>query len=221
MIEQKLEQDRQNLKKEKELFAQQQFFSSEEDIRLKQQEAELTKRASDLEAQETALCHRLEKSEPLFKLQQDLEQERISNEQKQEEIMHLQNQLQVQLAISQKYGFDPVRDAFKSTLKAIKRHHKDCSKLFPTCYICYAWYEEAEIIETLHKWLKRLQHDLKHAGITVFLDVRSMQLNMDETMKKKIESSDYIFVICTPRLKKIKWKMGLRTSYLNCSILVT
>jgi hypothetical protein len=44
-----------------------------------------------------------------------------------------------------------------------------------------------------------LQDDLQRARLTVFLDLRDMQGNLDSTMRKHLEQSDFVIPILTPK----------------------
>jgi len=71
----------------------------------------------------------------------------------------------------------------------------------PKCFISYAWEVDERKKENQQKWLIKFRDHLLKLNVKVFLDLRDMELNMDDTMKFNIIDSDFIFIICTPRYK--------------------
>jgi len=81
-------------------------------------------------------------------------------------------------------------------------------------FISFAWETTPDKREFIQTWLTRLQEDLLHAGFAdVFLDIKNMSGNLQETMRKGLANSQVIFFICNPRfvarLKEADKERGL------------
>jgi len=81
-------------------------------------------------------------------------------------------------------------------------------------FISFAWEKDGAKNAVLQEWLKTLQEDLMHAGFAdVFLDIKNMSGNLQETMRAGLANSQVIFFICNPRfvarLKEADKERGL------------
>jgi len=81
-------------------------------------------------------------------------------------------------------------------------------------FISFAWETTPDKREFIQTWLTRLQEDLIHAGFAdVFLDIKNMSGNLQETMRTGLANSQVIFFICNPRfvarLKEADKERGL------------
>jgi len=133
-----------------------------------------------------------------------LVKEKMKLKESEAKLLQLQRDFDKQFSIIKRY-LVPEDFAFTEILLLIKSHHLNCNEqkdTFPFVFLSYGWNTDENKNKELQEWLLKIKRDLTLAGIHVFLDIRNMQLNMSETMKTNIEKSDYIFIICTPRLKE-------------------
>jgi len=143
-------------------------------------------------------------NEFLLKRENVLVKEKMKLKESEAKLLQLQRDFDKQFSIIKRY-LVPEDFAFTEILLLIKSHHLNCNKqkdTFPFVFLSYGWNTDENKNKELQEWLLKIKRDLTLAGIHVFLDIRNMQLNMSETMKTNIEKSDYIFIICTPRLKE-------------------
>jgi Ran GTPase-activating protein (RanGAP) involved in mRNA processing and transport/predicted Ser/Thr protein kinase len=92
--------------------------------------------------------------------------------------------------------------AFKTFLTDVKKVLKGRSIAPPTCFISYAWEEDPEDNKRLQTWLKQLCDHLTQLGAKVYLDITHLDGNMKTYMSEKIQESNYILLIGTPRFKE-------------------
>jgi len=143
-------------------------------------------------------------NELLLKRENVLVKEKMKLKETEAKLLQLQRDFDKQFSIIKRY-LVPEDFAFTEILLLIKSHHLNFNKqndAFPFVFLSYGWNPDENKNKELQEWLLKIKRDLTLAGIHVFLDIRNMQLNMSETMKTNIEKSDYIFIICTPRLKE-------------------
>jgi len=138
----------------------------------------------------------------LLKRENILAQEKMKLIETETKLQQHQYDFDKQFTIIKRY-LVPEDFAFTETLLQIKSHFiGKYGNAFPTAFLSYAWNPDENKNYKLQEWLLKIKRDLAIAGITVFLDISNMQLKMSETMKTNIEKSDYIFIVCTPRLKE-------------------
>jgi len=139
----------------------------------------------------------------LSKRENVLAQEKLKLIETETKLQQLQNDFDIQFNIIKRY-LVPEDFAFTEALLQVKTHFifGKYGNPFPCAFLSYAWDPDENKNYELQEWLLKIKRDLQIVGITVFLDIRNMQLNMSETMKTNIEKSDYIFIVCTPRLKE-------------------
>jgi len=81
-------------------------------------------------------------------------------------------------------------------------------------FISFAWEKEPAKNAVLQAWLKTLQEDLERSAFAqVFLDIKNMTGNLQDTMRDGLKNSNVIFFICNPRfvarLKEADKERGL------------
>jgi len=93
---------------------------------------------------------------------------------------------------------------FDILLRAIKNDYikSNPPRKLPKCFISYAWETDNFKLKKLQKRLEEFRDDLQEAGAQTFLDIKNMELDMNDTMRNGISASDFIFIILTPRLKQ-------------------
>jgi len=143
-------------------------------------------------------------NEFLLKRENVLVKEKMKLKESEAKLLQLQRDFDKQFSIIKRY-LVPEDFAFTEILLLIKSHHLNCNEqkgTFPFVFLSYGWNTDENKNKELQEWLLKLKRDLTLAGITVFLDIRNMQLNLTETIQTNIEKSDYILIACTPRLKE-------------------
>ena len=106
--------------------------------------------------------------------------------------------LQKYLSIVEQQGLLPETKAYHMLLKSVKRLTRHQPK--QTCFISYAWNPDQRANTELQNRLENLQKDLSMSGVTVLLDILTMQGDINHYMVENIAKSDRVLLICTPRL---------------------
>ncbi len=106
------------------------------------------------------------------------------------DVEHKAELLEIHLNLFKKHGLPPKERIFQNFLADIKRLIGS-SLDAPICYISYAWEDDKTDAGkaanlALQAFLLRLERDLKTLGITVFLDVTSMNGNITDCMSTNI-----------------------------------
>lgn len=94
------------------------------------------------------------------------------------------------------------RTAFESALVRVKAVARDERKKAPSCFVSYAWGDEAQ-----ERWVRRLAKDLENAGVDVILDQKdNQQLGANVArFAARIEQSDFVVAVGTP-LYRLKYE---------------
>ncbi len=114
--------------------------------------------------------------------------------------------LEIHLNLYKKHGLTPKERAFQNFLSDVNRLIKNTTSKAPVCYISYAWEDNTTDAGkaanlAMQTFLLRIERDLKTLGLTVFLDVTSMNGNINDCMMENIAKSDCFLLIGTERLK--------------------
>jgi TIR domain len=139
-------------------------------------------------------------------------QQNSSSTKQQKEIQNSENSQETSLITQVEELSKEEKKYFKKLLKKVdrlmtsRREWQNVTEekllLPPKCFISYAWDPNPEKNEKLQAWLRKLQHDLMHAGIDVRLDVTNMNGNIKEYMQQGIQECDFILLIGTPYFKQ-------------------